>query len=79
MHKNDTLKYRKFDDDDNNRNYFSPTLSTTLLSDISTTIITRTLNGKSGNNYYDKNIYINSSLSSSYSRMILALKNYSLE
>lgn len=76
MHKNDTSKYGlKFDDNKNDD--FSPTLSTTTLSDISTTITT--LNGKSGNNYYDKSIYINSSLSSSYSRMILALKNYSLE
>jgi hypothetical protein len=78
MHKNDTSNDRKFDD---NKNDFSPTLSTTTtttLSDMTTTITTLN-DGKSGNNYYDKSTYINSSLSSSYSRMILALKNYSLE
>lgn len=74
MHiKNEATKGRNFDDNNINDD-LSPQLSTTL-SDITIT----TLNGKSGNNYYNNNIYINFSLSSSYYRIILALKNYSLE
>lgn len=66
-------------------NKFTPTLST--ISDITIfkviTMTTKT-NGKSGNNYNDKDdtIYYSSlpssSYISSYSRIILALKSYSL-
>lgn len=74
MHKNDTTNGRNFNNDDD----FS--LSKTLLSDIMMRTIT-ILNEKSGNNYYDKYINYNSSISSSsyYSCIKLALKNYSLE